>query len=177
MNLINKIIPSIILIALSSIFVGIILPGILLYYNHTFFEQDVVELLDSSTKAAYQKNKLDKQNIENRRIQLFNQLGDTTQRISNSEINEAYTALNNLKKLKEENNRITIMPYYPKNNILLIWALLYFGFCSIILFNKDVTKTQTSKSYYFLIFILLYFFWRWAAWFRNTPLGQVNRVV
>ena len=177
MNSIKKIIPSIILIALSSIFVGIILPGILLYYNHTFFEKDVVELLDSTTRATYQKNELDKQKIENRRTQLFNQLGDTTQRISNSEINEAYTALNNLKKLKEENSRITIMPYYPKNKTLLIWALLYFGFCSIIFFNKDISQTRVSKSYYFFIFILLYFFWRWAAWFRNTPLGDVNRVV
>ncbi|MEP7375910.1 MAG: hypothetical protein ABI675_21115 [Chitinophagaceae bacterium] len=177
MNSIKKLVPSIILLAIASIFVGIILPGILLYTNHSFYQKDIVNRLDSTTKIKFQQNELARQKIESRRTQIYKQLGDTSQKISSSEINSAISALNSLKKIEEENDRIKISPYYPKNKTLLIWPLLYFGLCSIIFFNTDITRTKISKSYYFIIFILLYFFWRWGAWFRNTSLGKVDRIV
>lgn len=170
---------TVLLLALSSVAIGIFLPGFINYQNHSFSTKDIFDRLDSTNQNKIKREEYNSKMIAKRKSELLAVISDTTQNLSPQNIFEITKSIENLNKLEQygKDTSIKLMPFYPKSKLLLLWPFLYFGLSILAFFIRPKYKYNIDLRAFATILILLIVFIRWPTWTRNTAIGNIDRVV
>ncbi|RFM32669.1 hypothetical protein [Chitinophaga silvisoli] len=172
-NIILKVISTIIV----SILLGVFIPGIVMHYNHSFSEEDVVSKLKPNNKKQYELYKQVNYQIANRRDSLLSNLKDSAILENHACLDSIITEISNLDELHNKiHSPIIIAPFYPRNKVLILFPLAYLGSMLLLLFPLNF-RFKLKRSMYVLILFLLILMARWPTWMRNTSLGNIDRHV
>jgi hypothetical protein len=119
---------KIFLLAIAAVFLGVFLPGWLMYLNHSYSNEDIIERLDAVKKAKYAQNLSLEEAIQRRLSKNRSRIVDSSLTLSNADMKTIYLA-----------------PYYPNNQLLILFPLCYFHKTKDLT-NRDAIVDYLSKN-------------------------------
>ncbi|HWD90330.1 MAG TPA: hypothetical protein VG367_19520 [Mucilaginibacter sp.] len=166
-----------ILLIIASIIVGVFIPGFIHYNIHDFDKHDVFVHLDKEKQGVILRNQSLKNRITIRKKELISLLLDTSKKITPEQILTTDQAIKSLDEIEKQSldKSVVITDFYPDNNVLLLWPLLYFGLSTIIFFIVPRFEHKTSIKSVLSVFLIFALLMRWPTWMRNLPIGTIGR--
>lgn len=166
---------KILFFAIFSIFIGAIIPGLIMFNCNIFTENDIIDRLDSKVKSIY-ISELKYQNIVDKKKGI---ILDSIYSNSNQDLDillQSYEKLSALSESLKHEKEVRIAPFYP-NEILVLWVFLYFGLLNLV-FNIRLRRVKKpfAKDLVFLSLTLIVFL-RFNTWLRNTSIGEYGRKI
>jgi hypothetical protein len=170
------------LIIVFSLIGGLILPGIISYYEGVFYASQIKNRLNGEALTRLQEYETYKKKLEERIGQIdFLLIDSSAEENKSANVSSLITLKNQYQnELKSLKPPILVNGFYF-NRLMLVWPIFYI--CLGVLNFLMAPKESDSKSFWakakgvLIILLILVPLYRWPTWMRNAFFNAEGRVV